>query len=140
MGRKKKRVLNNTNNVQEVNLAIDYAKLASAIIEAQKSVQKKTNNRYRTRLMKFFNGMTYVGLLVICMFVIMYIWFYEQVGSIIERIFFTIFVSVLAIYCLLSQQESFQDSEEAAIQYFGVNISFIALIFSIIALLLEVVR
>ena len=73
------------NNIGEMNLEIDYDKLAEAIVKAQNKFKTpiKNTSKFRTAAMSFFNGTIYSFIAVISGFGICGIWkeYYPQSNS-----------------------------------------------------------
>ena len=73
MGKKK----NNSQpiNIQNLNMEIDYDKLAESIIKAQTvSQNKKKSEKHRSAAMRFFNGTIYGFVYILAVAIIYVIW------------------------------------------------------------------
>lgn len=139
MNKKKKHL---TNNDIKVIVEIDYEKLANTIIQAglHQDNKNKKKSSIRIKLMKWCNGIVYIGLCIISILKIINIWncYFSQsvstVNDLVNSIVFTgIFVAIV-IFLFLSQQESFDDKDEDVEKYFNVNIGLVALILALITL------
>ena len=126
------------NNIQELNLEIDYDKLAEAIVKAQKSQQKsfKKKKNFREKAMSFLNGMLYAFVYIIATMCIAEIWndYNSKSIDLFSSIFSTAVFAVIGIYAFLCQQESFKDDGQAAQTHFNSNVALIALIVALVAL------
>lgn len=134
--RKRKTIIN---NIESINMEIDYDKLARAIAKAlnDNEVISNTNSKYRSILMRFSNGCIYlIGLALsgVCIYKIWDNCSLNQV-TIIKAIIFTVLFAFMGIYFFLCQQETLGDKDKDSREHFNTNISFIALIVSLIALL-----
>lgn len=130
------------NNIENLNLDIDYEKLADAIIKAQNKVSsgKNNNSRFRSGLMQIFNGCMYIlGVFLsgTCIYKIWTNYSLNQV-TLINAIVFTILFVFIGVYFFLCQQETLKDKDSDSREHFTINISLIALIVSLIALFREV--
>lgn len=131
------------NNIESVNVDIDYDKLAEAIVKAQKQAETeniketKRTSRFRTRAMNFFNGSIYALIYVLSIYCVYIIWTetYGQPGiALWSCIIFTVLFIFIAIYAFLCQQETYKDKVTDVHEHFNTNISLVALIIAIIAL------
>ena len=126
------------NNIQELNLEIDYDKLAEAIVKANKKEKtKKNKTTHRGLIMSFGNGAIYIGLIFLVL--------HRTIRMCIESfhdgpvnlfgciIFFLTSIPVL-IFLFLTFRETLCDTEEEALSHFQTNISMAALIVALIAL------
>lgn len=131
-------------NITVIKNQIDYDKLAEAFVRANEKLEKKNkekkkqSSKFRAALMGYINGVVYVGVAIFSVLTIVGMWVeYSQNAkhSLITNIVFSALFAVVGIYAFLSEQESFKDSAEDSQKYFNTNVSLIALIISIIALL-----
>lgn len=135
---KKKEKTQVINNIDQLNLEIDYDKLAEAIVKANKTAKKeKGKGKIRTSAMRFFNGMIFAMVYVLAGLSIYATWseaYSRNNAPLINCIVLTIAFLVVGIYAFLCQQETFDDSESDTVEFFNTNISLIALIVALIAL------
>ena len=127
-------------NITIVNNEIDYDKLAEAIVKAQNNAKapKKSTSKLRGAAMAFFNGAIYSTVYVLAGLFIYAIWtesYAKQSASPIGCIILTAILVFIGIYAFLCQQESFKDDDSDAREHFDINISLIALIVALVALL-----
>ncbi len=126
------------NNIGELNLEIDYDKLAEAIVKAQKRLQKpiKRDKSFREKAMSFFNGMIYAFVYIIAIMCIVQVWkdYYAEVTDLFSSAFSTVVFAISGIYAFLCQQESHNDDGQTAQTHFNSNIALIALIVALVAL------
>lgn len=139
-----KKRLTTVNNIQELNVEIDYDKLADAIVRAEKSVRpEKKNAKFRTALLNVINGVIYISICIFAICGIFLLWheFYiSRTPSLVTCVFVSGLLALLAVYSFLCQQESTNDKEENALNYFQANMSLVALIVALCALLLDGVK
>ena len=130
------------NNIQELNLEIDYDKLAEAIVIANKKEKSKNDKiTHRGLIVTFGNGAIYIGLIFLS--------FHRTVRICIESfqngtvnllgciVFFLTSIPVL-IFLFLTFRETLCDTEEEALSHFQTNISMAALIVALVAFFKEV--
>lgn len=131
------------NNIQELNLEIDYDKLAEAIVIAQKKERKTNEDKSKKRmgarhlLMSWCNGILYAVLYSYVIREIIEMWQnYARSGEpgLYMCIVYTIGGVSLAILLFLAHQETMNDSKEDTITHFNTNIALVALIAAIVAL------
>ena len=135
---KKKDKPQNINNIQELNLEIDYDKLAEAIVKANKKrVTRPRNTKVRGFLLGMCNGILYSGL---CWFVVSHIvkmWM-EYAKSGLPNLFMCILMSAvgfaIAVLLFLAQQETTNDTDEEVFSHFNTTVAFAALIVALVAL------
>ncbi len=133
---------NSIRRIENVHFEIDYDKLAEAISKASAESEKKTSehSRVRFKAMKMLNGIVYSGIYSLCIVCLYPIWksysFTEPI-DLIARILLSIVLIIVGVVMFLSQQESFDESYEESKDHFNTNLSFIALILALIALLKE---
>ncbi len=140
MAKKKQNTV--VNNIDTVNIEIDYDKLAEAIVKAQNKTSKKSSSKLRNAALNFFNGAIYSMVYLVAGVSIYAIWsevYPNQENSLIGCILISVIMAFIGVYAFLCQQESFKDKEAETLEYFNVNISLIALIVALIALFKEVV-
>lgn len=127
------------NNIDSVNIEIDYDKLAEAIVKAQTklSQKEKRTKKFRSAAMSLFNGAIYAIVYTFAIAMIYVVWrecYANQTVPLIGCILFTLVLAFIGIYAFLCQQESHRDSETDTITHFNTNIALIALIVAMIAL------
>ena len=131
------------NNIEEINLEIDYEKLAEAIVIAQEKESKKSEEKSKKRmgarqfLMAWCNGILYAVLYSYVIREIIEMWQnYASSGepSLYMCIVYTIGGASLAVLLFLAHQETMNDSKEDTITHFNTNIALVALIAAIVAL------
>lgn len=130
-------------NLTIINNEIDYDKLAEAIVKAQNNVNLKNdkNGKFRTIIMRICNWIIYFGIYsfaVICVYGFWKIEASDWQTWIIKIVFIGVSLAI-AVLMFLTQIESFKDSKKEVQNYFNMNISFMALLVAVIALLKEVV-
>lgn len=144
---KKKNNTTVVNNIDSVNVEIDYDKLAEAIVKAQQKAEVETiketrkTSKFRTLAMSFFNGSIYSVIYVLSIYFVYIIWTesYGKPGiTLISCIIFTALFAFVAIYAFLCQQETYNDKATDVHQHFNTNVSLVALIVALIALVKEV--
>ena len=131
------------NNIEEINLEIDYDRLAEAIVAAQEKESKKNEDKSKKRmgarqfLMAWCNGILYAVLYSYVLREIVEMWKnYVSSGesSLYMCIVYTIGGVSLAVLLFLAHQETMTDSKEDTITHFNTNIALVALIAAIVAL------
>ena len=128
------------NHIDNLNLEIDYDKLAKAIIRANEETEKtpKRKMKFRAFLMGMCNGIVYLSLASYLVYQIVQMWFNyaaQQTPSLWMCIVATLFGIALTILLFISQQETCNDSDDEVLNHFNSSISFVALIISLVALL-----
>ena len=139
MSRKKSTV----SRVENVNIEIDYDKLAQAISKANQENGKKSSShsKVRSKIMNTLNGIIYSSIYIFCFFGVRYVWksfSYTSTNDLIARIIMSVILIVAGIFMFLSQQESFDDTYEETKDHFNTNLSLVALIVALIALYKEI--
>ena len=127
------------NNIESINMEIDYEKLAEAIVKAQKKSEckEKSHSKYRSGAMNFFNGAIYSIVYFLAGAGVFTIWkefFAKQDTSLISCVVVTIILLFVGVYAFLCQQESFKEKESESFAHFNANISLIAMIIALVAL------
>ena len=143
MAKKKNNKPTIVNNIESIHIDIDYEKLADAIVKAQNKAESKEekSGRFRTIFMRICNWIIYLG---IYLFAVVCVWGFWNVEApnwqtwVVKIVFIAVSVAIAALM-FFTQIESFKDSKKEVQNYFNVNISFIALLVAIIALLKEVI-
>lgn len=127
------------NNIGELNLEIDYDKLAETIVKANVKIESQDTKRIGARqvLMAWCNGIIYAVLYSYLIREIIVMWQkYATTGesSLYMCIVYTVGGASLATLLFLAHQESINDSKEDTITHFNTNIALVALIAALIAL------
>ena len=142
MNKKNVKQQNSAINYQ-VNVNIDYEKLAQSIISARRKeneLERKTSRKsIRARILSFLNGCIYLCVTFLSFQGVYYLW-QSQTITYSNQIVLTVLFGVLALISFLFQQESLDETKEEAHKYFETNVSLIALIISLIALFCEVYK
>ena len=95
----------------------------------------KNNNSKRKELIKFLNGTMYISMIYVIISVYIHHILFSQSVTRVDKIIFAIVGIVFCIWLFLCQQESLNDDSKTAKEMFSVNISLVALIVSMVALL-----
>ena len=127
------------NNIGELNLEIDYDKLAEAIVKAGEELQKnkKRPNRFRAIGKIFFNMTVSIVVAALLINVIISVWsqsVLKEMLNLFEAIEVTILSGVFVVLNLFSAFECWKDDDENAIATFNNNIALFAFIVALIAL------
>ena len=121
-----------------VNVEIDYDKLATVIVQAQEKANKKETQpkNLRERAMGFMNGLLYAFIYLLAVLCIIEVWkdYTNHEFSLFAGIFSTIIFAFMGIYAFLCQQESFTDNGKDSLTHFNTNVTLIALVVALIAL------
>lgn len=130
----------NTYNIDNVNVEIDYDKLAKALVHAEKEANNKKVNKslFRSKAMNFINGTIFIMVSLLAVTGIELLWkncYSAGTISIVCCSFLTIILIFIAVYAFLCQQETFNDDSTDSINQFNTNIALIALVISMIALM-----
>ena len=131
------------NNIQELNLEIDYDKLAEAIVKAQEGAKdaKKRPSKFRANTMIVINTaipITFILFAVIACFTIWHEFVTNGTYTVLTCIVASIFLALFIITNIVSAIEAWKDDDENAIKHFNTNVSLAALIIALIALLKEI--
>jgi len=119
-----------------VNVNIDYEKLAKEIVKAQQEVerQKIRPNRFRGSIMSGINAVLYGIISIFSGLMGISVWVVSVDADIFAKVLYTILFAFAAFSCGACAIESFRDTDENAQQHFNTNITLIALIVVLIAL------
>lgn len=94
----------------------------------------KNKSSKRMQLMKFLNGVMYICMiLLIINLYISKIW-NSTTYDMFSKIIFAIIAIVCVMWLFMCQQETLNDKDETAKEMFSLNISFVALVISLVAL------
>lgn len=146
MAKKSKNKPTTINNIDTVNVEIDYDKLAEAIVNAQENVEYHKNkkdmskNKFRVFLMCFFNWVIYFCIYMFALYMA-YIGFHSQVKGTMANVVKVVLIIILlavAIISILLQFECFKDTVKEVREHFNTNLSFVALIVAIMSMLIGV--
>ncbi|MBR2413591.1 MAG: hypothetical protein IKB13_03750 [Clostridia bacterium] len=127
-------------NIDNVNMEIDYDKLAEAIVKAQENTNK--GSKIRSSAFWLFNVLVYLSTVATSATCVYFIWkelYTQQLQTFAFCSFCTIIFIFIIVYSVACFIESLRDKHSDSFSHFNVNISFIALIISVIALFREVV-
>ena len=130
------------NNIQELNLEIDYNKLAEAIVKAtKKEAPQQSNMKHRGTILGFFNILVYTTPIILILKALVELWidcFQVAYPEIITNIIMCTVLTVSGIFISfllgLAMKETLCDTEEQIVSHFNTNISVAALIVALIAL------
>ena len=126
------------NHIDEVNLEIDYYKLADAIVKANERTKKehKRHNGFRAGIMVAINAALPVAIMLAMILTGITIWSdYVPNGIMgtLESVVTTVLLTIIAVSQLLSAVEAWKDDDETALQHFNANIGLAALIVALAA-------
>lgn len=120
-------------------IEVDYDKLADSIVKAQLKAEneKETHSKVRKSIMNFLNGFVYISISILCFYGIYFLWRNPSdiFGSLVLKIIVSALLGVSGIMMFLAQQESLGETAEESNQHFNTNLSLVALILALIALL-----
>lgn len=130
------------NNIQELNLEIDYDKLAEAIVKAKKKeALQQSNMKHRGTILGLFNILVYTTPIVLILKALVGLWsncFQAAYPEIIANIIMCTVLTVSGIFISFllgsAMKETLCDTEEQIVSHFNTNISVAALIVALIAL------
>ncbi len=131
--RKRKTIIN---NIESINMEIDYEKLADAIVKAQKGAELKNELKVKARHISagLVNMIFYFGLFGISFLSILLIWEVSFWSSVTERVVATIVLSCLAVFFIVCAFESTNDKEKDSYLHLSMKVSLVSLIVSLVAL------
>ena len=130
------------NNIQELNLEIDYDKLAEAIAKAnKKETSKQSNMKHRGIMLGLFNILVFTTPIILILKTLVEMWincFQAEYPEIISNIIMCIVLTISGIFISLllfsAMKETLCDTEEQMLSHFNTNISVAALIVALVAL------
>ncbi len=125
--------------IENLNLEIDYDKLAEAIVKAQRRSEDQgaKGKKARRSVFRFLNAFTFVFMAVLFIVGIVLLWT-KLIGATMElwvRIFATAALVLMAIISLLCFNESMDDDYQDSITLFTSLVTLVALIVAVIALI-----
>lgn len=138
MAKKKRNTV--VNNIDTVNIEINYKKLAKEIVAAQEAaeMQKKRPNRFRAGVMALANAMIPIMIAMFVLFACIGAWTEfatEPKHSLVGYIVYTLMFTVVVVVSICCSIEAWRDDDENAMQHFNSNVGLVALIISLIALM-----
>jgi len=95
----------------------------------------KNKKSKREQLMNFLNGTMYIGLAYAIIYGYRHYVLFNSSFKIVDKIVFAVIGLVFCIWLFLCQQESLEDHAQTTKEVFSINISLVALVVSVIALL-----
>lgn len=138
---KKERIINNYHIEKlEIETKFDIKELAKEIVVAQEETKKikKRPNRFIAAVMAVANATIPVLLALFAMLVCIGMWteFATKPTRILfEYIAYTVMFIGIIIVCVCCSLEAWKDDDENAIMHFNTNVSLVALIVALVALL-----
>lgn len=125
--------------IENLNLEIDYDKLAEAIVRAQTASEEQKSKGKKTRRSVFrsLNALAFMLMAVLFIAGILLLWT-KLIGATMElwvRIFATAALVLMAIISLLCFKESMDDDYQDSITLFTSLVTLVALIVAVIALI-----
>lgn len=141
MAKKKQNTV--VNNIDSVNVEIDYKKLAKEIVAAQEEaeMQKKHHTRFRAGLMAVANAMIPIMIAIFALFACIGAWTELATApkhSLISYILYTMMFTAIVVISVCCSVEAWKDDDENAMQHFNSNIGLVALVIAFIALMRDV--
>ena len=139
---KKKDKPQTINNIQELNLEIDYDKLAEAIVKAQqKETLQQSNMEHRGIILGLFNVLVFTTPIILILKTLVGMWincFQTGYPEIISNIIMCIVLTVSGIFISLllfsAVKETLCDTEKQMLSHFNTNIAVAALLVALVAL------
>lgn len=119
-----------------VDVNVDYEKLAKEIIQAQQEAerQKTRPNRFRGSIMSGINAVLYGVISLFSGLMVISVWMASIDADTFTKVLYTILFAFVAVSCGACAAESMKDTDENAQQHFNTNITLIALIVALVAL------
>ena len=126
-------------HIENVNVDVDYEKLAEAIVKAQREAEKQEGrpNRFRASLMSGLNIALYVIAFIFSVLLIIALWS-AGIESLAAKAVYSLIFAFTGIYSVACFLESLQDSDKRAQEHFNSNVALIAMIIALLTLLKEV--
>ena len=130
------------NNIQELNLEIDYDKLAEAIVKANKKESTQHSNmKHRGMMLGLFNILVYTTPIILILKTLAGMWincfqvgFPEIITNIIMCVVLTVSGAFFSWLFYSAMKETLCDTEEQMMSHFNTNIAVAALIVALVAL------
>lgn len=154
---------NNPNKINNINVDIDYEKLANVIEESIKKCEKidyeklvqvivsesnrkcevsdleeKRHSITRSKLMNMLNGIFYSMLYTVSLMYLYSMWnkyTWKDMENFFTYVAVSLLLILLSIYGFLCQQESFSDRYQDTIAHFNTNIMIITMLITILTLI-----
>ena len=125
--------------IENLNLEIDYDKLAEAIVKAQRRSEDQgaKGKKARRSVFRFLNAFTFVFMAVLFVAVIVLLWTVFK-GVAMEswvRIFISAGLALMSIVSVLCFNESLDDDYQDSVALFTALVALVALIVAVIALI-----
>ena len=125
--------------IENLNLEIDYDKLAEAIVRVQTTSEEQKSKGKKTRriVFRFLNALAFMLMAVLFIAGIVLLWI-PQIGGAMklwERIIATAALLPMAIIAFPCFNESLDDNYQDSIVLFTALVSLVALIVAVIALI-----
>ena len=119
-----------------VDVNIDYEKLAQEIVKAQQEAMRQKNrpNRFRGSIMGTLNAALYSVVSLLSGLMVIGVWMASIDADTFTKVLYTILFTFVAVSCGACAAESMKDTDENAQQHFNTNITLIALIVALVAL------
>lgn len=125
--------------IENLNLEIDYDKLAEAIVRASEAASdpKKKGSKHRRILLRIANVLAYLLIAISTVVCLIIVWssLYQTHWKLLPCIIVSIVLGGFLVLMLLCFNESYDDDYQDALTLFTTNISIVALIVAIIALI-----
>ncbi len=131
------------NKINNLNVEIDYDKLAEAIVRAQEFVLHNQNNqvkkrtRFRNALLGYVNGAIYHGIAIASVLFIIGIWrsyYLEQKFSLLLSVGISILCAIIGTISFLCGQETLDDDFNTTIPLLDLNVSLFAMVLAMVSL------
>lgn len=95
----------------------------------------RKRNSMRESLIKFLNGTMYIGMIYGIIYAYVRFVLNNHAVDIIDKVALALIGIVFGLWLFICQQESLEDDSKTAKDMFSINISLVALVVSMIALL-----
>ncbi len=125
-------------HIENVNVDVDYEKLAEAIVKAQREAEKQEGrpNRFRASLMSVLNITLYVLAFLFSIILLIALW-NAGIESLAAKVVFSLIFAFTGVYSVACFLESLQDSDKRAQEHFNSNVALLAMIIALLTLLRE---
>lgn len=123
-------------HIENVNVDIDYEKLAEAIVKAQREAEKQEGrpNRFRASMMSVLNISLYAFTFLFSVLLIVAVW-KTAIDSRIVKTIYTVVFAFTGVYSVACLCESWCDSDKRAQEHFNSNVALIAMVLALLQLL-----